>query len=151
MESTSTEFSRYELAQNHLEINRSRLPIKQAWIKKLDYYLRFKLDREAAWVALRNKAASNTKEIREIASFVREQIAQQTECPYCGGPLGIAPHVDHIYPVSKGGLSMPRNLVYVCVECNTKKIDLTLTAFIKKFKLNREVVEQRLEHLNKDF
>lgn len=39
-------------------------------------------------------------------------------CVYCGNP---ATHVDHIVPVSKGGLHVENNLVSACERCNKSK------------------------------
>jgi 5-methylcytosine-specific restriction endonuclease McrA len=72
-------------------------------------------------------------------------------CPYCGKDMGNDPHCDHVYPVSKGGLSTPQNMVYVCLDCNLKKTDLTLTQFIKKHGVRRLEIEERLEKLGKDY
>lgn len=65
--------------------------------------------------------------------------------------LGDEPHADHIYPVSKGGRSMPKNMVYVCAPCNSQKINLTLAGFIKKYNLDRDEIERRLQELGKEF
>ena len=76
---------------------------------------------------------------------------KQTHCPYCGGGLGAQPHADHIYPVAKGGLSTIANMVLVCAECNNKKAEHTLTAFIRLYGLDRGAIETRLTELGKDF
>jgi 5-methylcytosine-specific restriction endonuclease McrA len=100
---------------------------------------------------LRAAAASASGTTRRLGSKVRDRIARQEQCPYCGGPLGLTPHADHIYPVSKGGRSVERNMVFACSPCNAGKGDLTLTAFIKAFHLDREAIETRLAALGKEF
>ena len=87
----------------------------------------------------------------QVKSDLREQMNIDPHCPYCGNNMAGIPHCDHVYPVSKGGFSTPRNMVYVCADCNTKKTDLTLTQFIKKYSLQRSEIEQRLEKLGKDY
>lgn len=87
----------------------------------------------------------------QIKSELREQTNIDSHCPYCGGDMGDDPHCDHVYPVSKGGLSTPQNMVYVCSDCNLKKTALTLTQFIKKYGFRRLEIEQRLEKLGKDY
>lgn len=72
------------------------------------------------------------------------------QCPYCGGPLGDSPHLDHIYPVAKGGLNTIQNTAYVCVTCNNKKSDTTLTAFIEKEGKDLKQILARLRALGKD-
>jgi 5-methylcytosine-specific restriction endonuclease McrA len=108
-------------------------------------------NREARQQSLKNKAAENTKTKRKIANGVKKNLADNDECPYCGCELTTFFHADHIYPVAKGGESTKRNMVLVCVDCNSKKSSLTLQAFIKKYNLNRDKIENRLEALGKDF
>jgi 5-methylcytosine-specific restriction endonuclease McrA len=100
---------------------------------------------------LRAAAASSHEKTRELGARVRNRLAKQSQCPYCGGALGPSPHADHIYPVSKGGRSVERNMVMVCASCNIKKAHLTLSAFIKTYQLNRDEIEARLTVLEKDF
>jgi 5-methylcytosine-specific restriction endonuclease McrA len=80
---------------------------------------------------------------------MKKQLTKSKRCPYCLGSLADS-HVDHIFPVSKGGLSIESNLVFVCADCNTKKRNLTLRAFAVKFRLDREAIEKRLLKLGKD-
>jgi len=87
----------------------------------------------------------------QVKSKLKEQIHIDPYCPYCGGDIGDAPHCDHIYPVSKGGHSRPGNMVFICADCNSKKTDLTLAQFIKKYNFQRVEVEQKLEKLEKDY
>jgi len=100
---------------------------------------------------LRAAAATVTAESRELAAKLRRKMAKQGCCPYCGGELGNIPHADHIYPISKGGRSVERNLVFVCSTCNVKKSKLTLAAFIRTYQLNRDEIESRLTAIGKDF
>ncbi len=44
-------------------------------------------------------------------------------CPYCGQPLGGHFHLDHVWPVSKGGPTTPDNVLPVCPSCNSSKKD----------------------------
>ncbi|MGO1973950.1 MAG: HNH endonuclease [Propionibacteriaceae bacterium] len=53
-------------------------------------------------------------------------------CRYCSVSVAAEPHllleVDHIMPVSKGGLSMPDNLQTLCWRCNRTKSNKVLPA-----------------------
>jgi 5-methylcytosine-specific restriction endonuclease McrA len=101
---------------------------------------------------LRGIAARDSGRMRERGWRVKKKLMlKQAECPYCGSDLGDRPHADHIYPVSKGGLSIEANMVLACESCNNKKGTLTLQAFIKAFALDRDAVEERLRQLRKDF
>jgi 5-methylcytosine-specific restriction endonuclease McrA len=105
---------------------------------------------------LQVKAATSSVEARALAESVKKDIFSQFTllkiCPYCGGPLVLdTAHADHIYPVSKGGQSIKSNMVYVCIECNSKKRDNTLAQFLMRMGFDRSAVEARLELLRKDF
>lgn len=101
---------------------------------------------------LKVRAKRNEDEVRAMATSIKRSISEiDHNCPYCGNDLGQTPHADHIYPVSKGGLSVSKNMVMVCSKCNLKKKDLTLREFITKFSMNRDEIEKRLEELGKSF
>src|SRR5262245_13822082 len=100
---------------------------------------------------LRAAAAGNTKKQRQVGLSIKRQMSRSRDCPYCGSDLGGDPHCDHIYPISKGGRSTTRNMVWVCSGCNTKKRDLTLAAFIRDYQLHRDAIELRLQALGKEF
>ena len=88
---------------------------------------------------------------RELGISVKLRLPKDHNCPYCGNDLGDVPHADHIYPVSRGGLSTLVNMVYVCADCNIKKRDSTLKMFIDDFGLDRDNIEERLSKLGKQF
>ncbi len=48
-------------------------------------------------------------------------------------------------------LSTPENMVYICIDCNLKKRDMSLLQFIKKYGLERELIEMRLDELEKTY
>jgi 5-methylcytosine-specific restriction endonuclease McrA len=98
---------------------------------------------------LRAISAQMTGKARELATRTRSRLAATVKCPYCNGEL-LNPHADHIYPLSKGGLSVESNLVLVCAECNNRKANMTLRAFTLKFGLDRTAIEKRLLKLGKD-
>jgi 5-methylcytosine-specific restriction endonuclease McrA len=104
---------------------------------------------------VRAAAAAHFDKTRELAATVknqlRDQVATLPVCPYCGGELGVEPHADHIYPVSRGGLSTPENMVYCCAKCNGTKHDRTLREFLLSEGLVRDEVEERLHRLGKRF
>jgi 5-methylcytosine-specific restriction endonuclease McrA len=72
---------------------------------------------------------------RVVEGFWRRAIpwTQPSKCPRCGGRLairrpdgtwteGVKPSVDHILPISKGGLEWDRdNLRWMCLVCNIKR------------------------------
>lgn len=104
---------------------------------------------------IRNIVVKSNKEKRILATSLKSSIKRNEFCPYCGIKLNYNNkqdiHLDHIYPLSKGGMSTRKNLVYVCGSCNLKKSNLTLRGFIKKYSLDRDKIEMMLEELGKDF
>lgn len=65
-----------------------------------------------------------------MGSKLRFQILHRDNftCRYCGRQApDVALHVDHVIPVSQGGLTEPENLVAACEECNFGKKDALLT------------------------
>lgn len=105
---------------------------------------------------MKARAASNELEIRAQAKRLRSDLGKQKKlvifCPYCEGPLDSGnAHLDHIYPVSKGGQSTNKNLVFVCSPCNLKKKMHTLRVFVRDSGYNFDRIASRLEALGKDF
>jgi 5-methylcytosine-specific restriction endonuclease McrA len=105
---------------------------------------------------LKARAAMSDMETRKLAESVKRGIAHQIKllgvCPYCGQTIDSkAAHADHIYPVSKGGRSHARNMIYVCSNCNIKKGDATLNQFIRLTGYDRDAIEERLSRLGKDY
>lgn len=65
-------------------------------------------------------AFQNKEKSRQLASSIKNKVEKNNLCPYCGSEI-IEAHVDHIYPISKGGLSTKCNMVMVCSKCNMQK------------------------------
>ena len=150
--------NRYSDIERHLSYLHE---VHTRYQKKLTIRLRIdaKEDRElekkrrASVKKKKNRAliAKATGTSRNLAATIKKQLSSSHPCPYCGKALGTDFHADHIYPVIKGGLSTIQNMVNVCSSCNLAKRDLTLSAFIRKFGLNRDEIESRLEALGKEF
>lgn len=99
---------------------------------------------------IKGLAHQKKEKARQLASILKSKVEINETCPYCGEII-MEPHVDHIYPISKGGLSTKKNMVMVCSSCNLKKRDLTLSQFIRKYNLDRDFIETNLLALNKLF
>jgi 5-methylcytosine-specific restriction endonuclease McrA len=95
------------------------------------------------------KAAAVDNQTRSRATSLKRLVKKTKDCPYCGGDLGIDPHLDHIYPVSKGGLSIVENLVWCCCACNAVKADKGLMQFLKERSLSIERTLSQLHSLGK--
>tara|TARA_B100000161_G_C33509595_1_gene395711 strand:+ start:423 stop:764 length:342 start_codon:yes stop_codon:yes gene_type:complete len=61
----------------------------------------------------------------------RESLHRFTEykCIYCGKP---SESLDHLHPMSKGGISSTNNCVPCCLSCNGKKSDSEVLSWYRK-------------------
>lgn len=59
-----------------------------------------------------------------ISKEIRQQVLKRDgyRCRYCGSHSEVF-HMDHVYPISKGGETTVNNLVTACPSCNIKKKD----------------------------
>ena len=105
--------------------------------------------KKAAFDAKLSKAARVDGKIRAQVSPFRRAIKKTEKCPYCSSQLGNKPQLDHIYPVSKGGLNLSENLVFCCITCNTNKSDKSLRQFCIEMKLDYLEVTDRLASMGK--
>lgn len=49
--------------------------------------------------------------------------SQSGRCAYCSDPLIGKRHLDHVFPIARGGKHEPRNLAWACPQCNISKHD----------------------------
>lgn len=62
--------------------------------------------------------------------MIRELFAEYNHtCAYCDAP---ATSIDHVVPLSKGGLHIIENLVPACIYCNSSKGAKLLSEWVKK-------------------
>jgi len=78
-----------------------------------------------------------------IKMYVRAR--DRYTCQYCGQRFPHNLEVDHIIPRSRGGTTVPSNLVVSCRDCNQKKGNKTATEFGYP-KLQQKVRGKRLKH-----
>lgn len=95
------------------------------------------------------KAAAVDKTTRSLAESLKRIVTKTENCPYCGKSLGDDPHLDHIYPVAKGGLSIKDNLVWCCSSCNSLKSDRGLIYFLTDIGVEIPEVLNRLQNMGK--
>lgn len=66
------------------------------------------------------------------AEDIQERMEEQGfMCFYCSEPLEDDYHVDHYYPISKGGSNDAENIVVACPSCNLSKNDKAPDEFMK--------------------
>lgn len=95
------------------------------------------------------KAACLDKTTRTRVNKIKIIIDKQKNCPYCNTLEMQDAHLDHIYPVSKGGLSIIENLVWCCANCNSRKSNKGLVEFLIENGYPLEIVLSRLRSLGK--
>ena len=104
---------------------------------------------------LKAKAAAldgkNRRNQAELKQDLKPELARYKRCAYCENPLKFQDsHIDHITPVSKGGLGTLSNTVLVCSKCNLSKKAKTLRRFCVDAGLNYDTVIARLEMVGKE-
>ncbi len=68
-------------------------------------------------------------------------------CTYCGGPCGMSGQLDHMIPVSRGGLATKYNLVLCCRGCNTAKGSMTAREYLRRMLLSMRQLRLRWRKL----
>jgi len=95
------------------------------------------------------KVASVNNRTRNRADSLKRLVEKTKDCPYCGSELGMNPHLDHIYPVDTGGLSIVKNLIWCCSTCNMMKTNKGLIQFLRERGIPIEQAMLRLHSLGK--
>lgn len=106
-------------------------------------------ERSAKIAAFNNKARTGSQTVKDdLLKSIKNK--SKWKCPYCDLNNSIDGAVaDHIYPINKGGLSIPENMVLICEDCNKKKSNLVLRVFCKKSNFDFDIVCERLEKQGK--
>lgn len=135
---------------------------KQQEERQIDAKKAQELRREAAKEKLRERAIAAERraqelkvrvaavdgKARKIAAEHKKRENLPTHCPYCG--YSAQKYVlDHIIPISKGGLSAAWNMIYVCNTCNYQKSDLPLYEFCNSRGIDYPAVYKRLKKMGK--
>ena len=126
----------YENRERHIENNRKWAEKNKAKVKR-DRKAKYWRDPEKARAATIAWNRENPEKVLEHSRNKRarrrgaegthtaEDVAKQFElqggrCYWCGEPVD-AYHIDHRFPLSKGGSNGPENIVVSCPECNMAK------------------------------
>lgn len=105
--------------------------IGEAGKKRIAALLNFIIDRFAEQKGVKRDVVLLAYELYKLRHSSRAVIDEETRervywltggaCFYCGGELGVAWHVDHFKPRSKGGQDDLGNYVPACAHCNESK------------------------------
>lgn len=71
---------------------------------------------------------SNVSSVRKsLGSKIRRDVLSGATCAACGSPDKLV--IDHVIPVSRGGLDVRENLQALCLQCNVEKGTKTMEEF----------------------
>lgn len=81
------------------------------------------------------------------ADIRKTLLDQQGLCwnPYCLKVIVNEYHVDHVFPVSRGGSNSKRNIQLLCPRCNLQKYDKTMEEFMEYYR--RVILPKRQSRL----
>jgi hypothetical protein len=74
-----------------------------------------------AWNRARRARSRNAEGRHTQADIENLLRLQRHRCANCCNPLGRSYHVDHVYPLAKGGSNWKDNIQLLCQSCNLKK------------------------------
>jgi hypothetical protein len=74
---------------------------------------------------------------------IKRILEERKSCPYCGGPIGKA-EIDHMDPISKGGLHSISNIIGCCHRCNSEKHTKSFVEWLSFIKEERRDYVVRL-------
>lgn len=84
--------------------------------------------RQAMHARRRSRVDAGMDEIDRLLSTFYRIAIRNDPCCYCGSP--VTDHVDHYFPLAKGGSDKFFNLVRACQRCNLRKQVMCGTAFL---------------------
>lgn len=92
-------------------------------------------------VSKRSKRTTSKREtnalrrlVKSFASDIKDEDILERDNDVCAYCEGFATSVDHVIPISNGGLHKMDNLVAACSQCQAVKSNLELHDFIEKYK-----------------
>ena len=115
---------RREKSRKYRELNREQTrACNRRWSKD---------NPEKARVLRRNYTARKQQaEGRFTAKDIKNLYATQGgRCYYCRIEIEAGYHIDHMFPISRGGTNWPENLALACVPCNLSKHTKTAEEFM---------------------
>jgi len=120
------------------EYNRAYAKENKEHLKKYrrEYYLR---NRETILEQIRKDSPTYNSNRKHSRVKRKERLAENGTgiCPYCNREIGFVydariMHIDHIIPLSRGGVDLEENLEPVCKGCNLSKGNKTKEEFLNE-------------------
>ena len=100
---------------NHQANRESRIERQKEWAKENPERVR---EIKRAYKLRRKSIETTGDTTREVAAWAKDQ---KKVCHWCGVKCDDDYHIDHYYPLSKGGKHEVSNLVIACPTCNMRK------------------------------
>lgn len=94
-----------------------------------EYHVMHPDDCLAAWHRYRARQRNVHDGTVTAATIVDKRLEYGGICPYCNGRIKKG-HLDHIVPLTNGGMHSLDNLVWACAECNMRKTNTSLLKFM---------------------
>jgi hypothetical protein len=81
--------------------------------------------------------------IQEQKLIAKVKSSRKHDCVYCGKHISDKEvlTIDHIIPVTRGGLTVESNLDICCEECNKEKADMNKEEYLKYLELKKVLLE----------
>jgi 5-methylcytosine-specific restriction endonuclease McrA len=127
--------ARSKIITQNPELKKIRSQRFSAWYshaQKSESYLKQKADKKRAWAIKNKDKVMDQIRIRRHSArasgdgYSRKDLrnlmeSQKFKCANCKKITGKSYHVDHIYPISKGGKNEINNIQILCPSCNLSK------------------------------
>lgn len=88
-------------------------------------------DKVREWSQTRHKRKTGRLPRGTIKNLM---ISQQSKCNICTIDIAVKYHMDHIYPLAKGGKHEASNIQLLCPSCNVRKSAKDPTEFLRELK-----------------
>ena len=81
---------------------------------------------------------------RYVSQNLRDAVLKRdnSRCRYCGEDVSEKYHIDHVYPLSKGGETSFGNLVVSCPRCNLAKSDKVGIWPSRVIEIEKEIIKK---------
>jgi len=110
---------------------------------------RYQQNRELYRQYLRQRRARKRGGVPVTVTQMHNRVKEcGNQCVYCGGEYS---HIDHVYPISRGGHDVLGNLVPACATCNLTKQTIEWRKWYRRQAFYSAEREQRIEALIKDY
>jgi len=122
------------------KISNGKIPLKNIKITSVDG-LNTKDDKDIVLWKCKEKANSQNFRSEHIGKIRDVDVLNslkrnEFKCQYCDSKLKYSSwHLDHVHPLSKGGLNIETNITCACKECNLMKGAIPLDKFLHQITL----------------